>query len=116
MNTQSPDKHDFDWYLQRAELGFCWYQHLVGSCYLETAKCIDDLQQAYKWLFISLTLGHLPAEEDLEKTKSRLKIDQIQKAHSLALDWISDKLKYDPHLDDRGWSPELVVFRYSGNT
>ena len=104
---------EIQWHLTEAELGYTKIQHRIGSLYLESARSIEELYQAYKWLFISVALGNDAAKVDLVKVNTRLDYDQIDQAYQLAEDWFDEKFDEISERDESKWSPELMKWRFA---
>lgn len=100
------------WHLTEAELGYTKIQHRLGALYLESACCVEDHYQAYKWLFISVALGNEAAKDDLIEVNTRLDYDQINQAYGLAEEWFEEKFEEISDRDESKWSPELMKWRF----
>lgn len=98
---------EFDSDLERANLGYCVYQHLIGLCYLENGTSSEDLVQSFKWLLLSVTLGNNPAMHEMLRSKNKMNADQLNEAKQLAMDWLQEKFESGPPQDRDIWSPEL---------
>ena len=81
--------------------------------YLESASGIEELYQAYKWLFISVALGNDTAKDDLVEVNKRLDYDQIDEAYLLAERWFETKFDDDLDREECKWSPELMKWRFA---
>lgn len=104
---------EIQWHLAEAELGFTKIQHRLGSLYLESTCSVEELYQAYKWLFISVALGNEAAKDDLVEVNTRLDYDQINHAYQLAEDWFDEKFDDISERDESKWSPELMKWRFA---
>lgn len=106
--------HDeIKWLKVDADLGFTYAQHRLGVLYLESASGIEELYQAYKWLFISVALGNDTAKDDLVEVNKRLDYDQIDEAYLLAERWFETKFDDDLDREECKWSPELMKWRFA---
>jgi TPR repeat protein len=101
------------WHLNEAELGYTKIQHRIGSLYLESSCSVEELYQAYKWLFISVALGNEAAKDDLVEVNTSLDYDQIDQAYQLAEDWFDEKFDEISDRDESKWSPELMKWRFA---
>lgn len=99
--------------MTEAELGYTKIQHRIGSLYLESSCSIEELYQAYKWLFIAVALGNEAAKDDLVEVITRLDYDQIDQAYHLAEDWFDEKFDEISERDESKWSPELMKWRFA---
>ena len=104
---------EIQWHLTEAELGYTKIQHRIGSLYLESSCSVEELYQAYKWLFISVALGNEAAKDDLIEVNTRLDYDQIDQAYQLAEDWFDEKFDEISERDESKWSPELMKWRFA---
>lgn len=104
---------EIQWHLNEAELGYTKIQHRIGSLYLESTCSVEELYQAYKWLFISVALGNEAAKDDLIEVNTRLDYDQINQAYQLAEDWFNEKFDEISERDESKWSPELMKWRFA---
>jgi TPR repeat protein len=104
---------EIQWHLNEAELGYTKIQHRIGSLYLESTYSVEELYQAYKWLFISVALGNEAAKDDLIEVNTRLDYDQINQAYQLAEDWFDEKFDEISERDESKWSPELMKWRFA---
>jgi len=104
---------EIQWYLTEAELGYTKIQHRLGSLYLGLTGSVEDIYQAYKWLFISVALGNEAAKDDLIEVNTRLDYDQIDQAYQLAEDWFDEKFDEVSERDECKWSPELMKWRFA---
>lgn len=106
-------KDEIQWLKADAELGHAHVQHRLGRLYLDRDSDTGDLYQAYKWLFISVALGHLAAKDDLIEVNRRLDDPHIDKAYQLAEDWFRNKFNDDIDWENAPWSPELMKWRFA---
>ena len=104
---------EIQWHLTEAELGYTKIQHRIGSLYLESSCSVEELYQAYKWLFISVALGNEAAKDDLVEVNTRIDSDQIDQAYQLAEDWFDEKFDEISERDESKWSPDLMKWRFS---
>jgi TPR repeat protein len=112
LNFQSVPE-EIQWHLTEAELGYTKIQHRLGSLYLGLTGSVEELYQAYKWLFISVALGNEAAKDDLIEVNTRLDYDQIDQAYQLAEDWFDEKFDEISERDESKWSPELMKWRFA---
>ena len=104
---------EIQWHQAEADLGYTETQHRLGRLYLESANNVNELYQAYKWLFISVALGNETAKDDLIEVNTRLDYDQIDEAYQLAEEWFEEKFDEVSERDESKWSPELLRWRFA---
>jgi len=107
-------KDEMQHHQQEAELGCSKAQHRLGVLLIQEQKNLDDLFEAYKWLFIAVALGNEKARNDLIQVNSLLGGDEeIDIGFDLVLNWFGEK--YDIHKtgDEEKWKPELLKWRFS---
>jgi hypothetical protein len=103
---------EIKWHLHDADLGHTWAQHRVGALYLAAAETVEDLIQAYKWLFTCVALGDVRAREELVEVMDRLDRHQTDEAHGLVEDWFNEKIEDVAERDEALWAPELMRWRF----
>ena len=104
---------EMKWLQPDADLGYIKAQHRIGLLYFQSARGLEDLYQAYKWLFISVALGNVSAETDLVAVNTRLDSDDIDEAYELAQSWFEEKFDESCERDESRWSPELLRWRFA---
>lgn len=97
-----------------AELGCTKAQHRLGVLLIQEAKTINNLFEAYKWLFISVVLGNENARNDLQRVNNLLGSDEdIDTGFDLVTEWFREKFDDRKSSNEEKWSPELLKWRFS---
>jgi TPR repeat protein len=99
---------------QEAELGCSKAQHRIGMLHIQEKRNLENLFEAYKWLFISVALGNEKARKDLIKVNSLFGSDEeIELCFDLVLEWFDEKFDIDNLGEEEKWKPELLKWRFS---
>lgn len=104
-------KQEIMWLLDDADLGHTWAQHRIGALYLASAESVDDLLQAYRWLFTCVALGDKRAQRELLQVMERLDEHEVNDAHRLVEEWFDEKLDVTEDSEEELYAPELRKWR-----
>jgi TPR repeat protein len=103
------------WLRSEADRGDVVSQHRLGLLLMEETTDANALREAYKWLFISVWLGHSKAHPDLMKIMLILDTDGTEDSYQLVDEWYAEKFDDSRGEDQQTWSMELLRLRF-GNT
>jgi TPR repeat protein len=106
-------KNQIQWLTEPSDLGCTKSQHRLGRLYLDGERSLENLSQAYKWLFIAVALGNKNAEKDLIEVNTLMSHDDIDDAYELALSWIEALWDAPLDRDESKWYPELLQYRFT---
>jgi hypothetical protein len=79
---------------------------------MEKPADASGIREAYKWLFISASLGHLTASKGLLDVMLLMGDDESDDAYELVLEWYDEKFDDARGEDQRIWSLELLRIRF----
>jgi TPR repeat protein len=100
------------WLRSEADRGDVESQHRLGLLLMEETTDANALREAYKWLFISVWLGHSKAHPDLIKIMLTLDIDGTEDSYELVDEWYAQKFDDSRGEDQQTWSLELLRMRF----
>ena len=100
------------WLRSEADRGDVLSQRRLGLLLMEETTDANSLREAYKWLFISVWLGHLKAHLDLIKIMLILDIDGTEDSYELVDEWYAQKFDDSRGEDQQTWSLELLRLRF----
>ena len=100
------------WLRSEADRGDVESQHRLGLLLMEEATDANALREAYKWLFISVWLGHSKAHPDLMKIMLILDTDGTEDSYQLVDEWYAEKFDDSRGEDQQTWSIELLRLRF----
>lgn len=79
---------------------------------MEETTDVCGIREAYKWLFISASFGHLTASKGLLDVMLLMGDDESDDAYELVLEWYDKKFDDSRGEDQRTWSLELLRLRF----
>jgi TPR repeat protein len=100
------------WLRSEADRGDVQAQHRLGLLLMEKPADVSGIREAYKWLFISASLGHLTASKVLLDVMLLMGDDESDDAYELVLEWYDDKFDDSRGEDQQDWSLELLRMRF----
>jgi len=100
------------WLRSEADRGDVESQHRLGLLLMEETTDANSLREAYKWLFISVWLGHSKAHPDLLKIMLILDTDGTEDSYQLVDEWYAEKFDDFRGEDQQTWSIELLRLRF----
>ena len=100
------------WLRSEADKGDVESQHRLGLLLMEETTDANSLREAYKWLFISVWLGHSKAHPDLMKIMLILDTDGTEDSYQLVDEWYAEKFDDSRGEDQQTWSMELLRLRF----
>ena len=100
------------WLIEPSDLGCTRSQHKLGRLLMDGDRSLENLFQAYKWLFLSVVLGNESAKKDLVEVNTLMSNDEINDAWDLAVGWIEEKWEATVDRDESKWSAELLRYRF----
>ena len=100
------------WLRSEADRGDVESQHRLGLLLMEETIDANALREAYKWLFISVWLGHSKAHPDLMKIMLILDTDGTEDSYQLVDEWYAEKFDDSRGEDQQTWSIELLRLRF----
>ena len=100
------------WLRSEADRGDVESQHRLGLLLMEEPADVSGIREAYKWLFISASLGHLTASKGLLDVMLLMGDDESDDAYELVLEWYDDKFDDSRGEDQQAWSLELLRMRF----
>lgn len=107
MTTKKIDAEEFDRYELLAENGHPTYQYFFSAAINARSDYPNRLVQAYKWAFLSILLGEHQSRDVLNFLAHTMSTEEIDRASSLAEDWLSNKFDEDNEEEKTKWSQTL---------
>jgi len=90
IGVPQDDKEAVSWYRKAAEQGHGEAQYLLGGIYERGQSAVPaDLVQAHKWFNIAAAAGFDIAQDNMEEVEARMSREQIEKARSMAKEWLA---------------------------
>ena len=83
------DKEAASWYHKAAEQGDAEAQFILGGKYENGQGVSVDMVQAHKWFNLSMTGGFEIARQNMEEIEAKMSREQIEKAQSMAKEWLA---------------------------
>ena len=100
------------WLRSEADRGDVDSQHRLGLLLMEETTDASGIREAYKWLFICASLGHLTASKGLLDVMLLMGDDESDDAYELVLEWYDEKFDVSRGEDQQIWSLELLRMRF----
>ena len=107
MTTNKINAEEFERYKLLAENGHPTYQYFFSAAINARSNYPDRLVQAYKWAFLSILLGEEQSRDVLSFLAHTMSTEEIDRASSLAEDWLSNKFDEDNEVEKTKWSQTL---------
>ncbi len=90
IGVPQDSKEAVSWYHKAAEHGSSEAQYILGGMYASGQGVLPiDLVQAHKWFNLAVATGFEIAQQDMEEIEARMSGDQIEKAQSMAKEWLA---------------------------
>lgn len=98
IGVKQDDKEAVSLFLKAAEQGFAEAQYVLGGIYERgLGKTVQpDPVQAHMWFDLAATAGFEVAQENRDRIEAAMNAEQIEKAKSLAKEWLA---KHKPVTD-----------------
>jgi len=90
IGAPQDDKEAVSWYYKAAEQGHGEALYILGGMYERGQGAIQaDLVQAHKWFNLAVAAGFEVAQDNMEEIEARMSREQIEKARSMAKEWLA---------------------------
>ncbi|MBI3148540.1 MAG: sel1 repeat family protein [Betaproteobacteria bacterium] len=97
IGVKQDEREAVSLYQKAAEQGFAEAQYVLGGMYERGQGTVQaDLVQAHKWFNLAVAAGFGAAQDNMERIEARMSPEQIEKAKSLAKEWLA---KHKPVTD-----------------
>ena len=84
-------KEAVKWYRLAAEQGDTSAQFNLGLMYAKGQSMPEDILQAHKWFNLAAAAGDEDAQKNRKFAESKMSHEQIEKAQTLAREWLAKR-------------------------